>query len=322
MTTVTTGTVDQSIRLFAFDTDGAAVTGLTHASTGIAVSVVVRSKGRIVSTTALTLVARSSPGVHTDSAFTEVGSGEYVVDLPDSYQATADRTINATLAATAITGNAYSEALEIKDAPATASAQTTILNRLGAWTGSGINTILGALRAIAAKASGLTPTDLSSGTTFNNTTDSLEAVRDAVSDIQTTVSAVTVTTTGFGAVNAEGTLILKRGHTATVTFTSSTNNVVSDLSVANTKVFFGIRDSAGRQWLSLEGTVLVATGLQSVTFTIPVSSAAALIVGIHLYDVFAVYGYDSNNTPPYTALAPFASGTVRVQELSFDLDDI
>lgn len=147
-------------------------------------------------------------------------------------------------------------------------------------------------------------------------------ILDQLDEIQIAVSSVSITTTGFGAVNAEGTLILKRGHTATVTFTSSTNNVVADLSVANTKVFFGIRDSAGRQWLSLEGTVLVATGLQSVTFTIPVSSAAALIVGIHLYDVFAVYGYDSNSMPPYTALAPFASGTVRVQELSFDLDDI
>lgn len=55
---------------------------------------------------------------------------------------------------------------------------TTILARLGAWTGTGINTILGAFRAIAAKASALTPTDLSTGTTFNNTTDSLEAIRD------------------------------------------------------------------------------------------------------------------------------------------------
>lgn len=62
---------------------------------------------------------------------------------------------------------------------ATSSQASTILARLGAWTGSGLNTILGAFRALAAKASALTPTDISSGTTFDNTSDSLEAIKDA-----------------------------------------------------------------------------------------------------------------------------------------------
>lgn len=61
---------------------------------------------------------------------------------------------------------------------ATSAQSTTILARLGSWTGTGVNTILGAFRALAAKASALTPSDISSGTTFDNTTDSLEAVRD------------------------------------------------------------------------------------------------------------------------------------------------
>jgi len=61
---------------------------------------------------------------------------------------------------------------------ATAAAQTTMLNRLGAWAGTGLNTVLGALRALASKAAGLTPSDLSSGTTFSNLTDSVEALRD------------------------------------------------------------------------------------------------------------------------------------------------
>lgn len=52
----------------------------------------------------------------------------------------------------------------------------TTLARLGAWTGSGINTVLGAFRALAAKATGLTPTNISASTTFNNTLHSLEAV--------------------------------------------------------------------------------------------------------------------------------------------------
>lgn len=55
---------------------------------------------------------------------------------------------------------------------------STILSRLGAITGSGINTVLGFFRALANKAAALTPTDLSSGGTFDNTADSLEAIRD------------------------------------------------------------------------------------------------------------------------------------------------
>ena len=104
MRLVTTGSTDQSIRVWAYDSSGAAITGEAYNSAGIAVSVVVRSAGRIVSTTALTLVARSSAGVHTDSAFTEVGAGEYVVDLPDSYCATADRQVSVTLTSDAISG--------------------------------------------------------------------------------------------------------------------------------------------------------------------------------------------------------------------------
>lgn len=65
------------------------------------------------------------------------------------------------------------------DVAAVKTDQTTILARLGAWTGSGLNTILGALRAMAGKAAALTPTDISTGTTFNNVTDSLEALADA-----------------------------------------------------------------------------------------------------------------------------------------------
>ena len=55
---------------------------------------------------------------------------------------------------------------------------STLLARIGAWTGTGINTVLGAFRAMMAKAVALTPTDISSGTTFDNTTDSEEAQRD------------------------------------------------------------------------------------------------------------------------------------------------
>jgi hypothetical protein len=58
---------------------------------------------------------------------------------------------------------------------ATAANQTTILNRLGAWTGSGVNTILGALKALASKAASA-PSDI--GGTFDPAADSTEAIRD------------------------------------------------------------------------------------------------------------------------------------------------
>lgn len=93
------------------------------------------------------------------------------VQLNEATGALATDTVTSdSLASSAVT--------EIQSGLATSANQTTILNRLGAWTGSGINTVLGAFRAIAAKASSLTPTDLSTGTTFLNTTDSLEAIRD------------------------------------------------------------------------------------------------------------------------------------------------
>lgn len=62
---------------------------------------------------------------------------------------------------------------------ATLANQTTLINRIGAFSGTGINTILGFLRAMSAKAAALTPSDLSTGTTYDNTDDSLEAIRDA-----------------------------------------------------------------------------------------------------------------------------------------------
>lgn len=88
---------------------------------------------------------------------------------------------SAATAATQATSAATSAATAATQATTAATNTTTLLARLGGWTGTGLNTVLGAMRALAAKASSLTPTDLSSGTTFDNTTDSQEGIRDAVS---------------------------------------------------------------------------------------------------------------------------------------------
>jgi hypothetical protein len=58
---------------------------------------------------------------------------------------------------------------------ATAANQTTILNRLGAFTGSGVNTVLGFFKGLLSKTAS-TPSDV--GGTFDPATDSTEAVRD------------------------------------------------------------------------------------------------------------------------------------------------
>ena len=113
MRKVDTNTTDQSLRFWAYDSDGAAVTDEDHTSDGMSISVIVRRKGRIVSTTSLTLAARSATGVHTDSAITEVGSGEYVVDLSDSYFETEGDHISLTVASTAITGTVVVETLTV-----------------------------------------------------------------------------------------------------------------------------------------------------------------------------------------------------------------
>jgi len=53
----------------------------------------------------------------------------------------------------------------------------TIKDRIGAFAGSGVNTILGFLRALGSKAA-TTPSELTDGNTFDAAADSLEAIRD------------------------------------------------------------------------------------------------------------------------------------------------
>jgi len=67
-------------------------------------------------------------------------------------------------------------------AAATAANQTTILARLGAWTGTGVNTVLGAFKALLSKTATL-PTDI--GGTFTPTTDSTEALAEGLANVQT-----------------------------------------------------------------------------------------------------------------------------------------
>jgi hypothetical protein len=97
------------------------------------------------------------------------------------YAATGGK-VAATLAAGDVATDAISAATlatdavaEIQSGLATAATQTTILVRLGAFTGSGVNTVLGFFRALLSKTA-TTPSDV--GGTFDPATDSAEAIRD------------------------------------------------------------------------------------------------------------------------------------------------
>jgi hypothetical protein len=139
-----------------------------------------------------------------------------------------------------------------------------------------------------------------------------------LASITSALAATTVTVTGYASIDTDGVLQLKRAETATLTFTSVSSNLVPSLSVANTKVVLGIKDTAGRVWLSLEGTVLVPTGFQSVQFTLTPILSLALINGKHNFDVLAIYGYDASLTPPYATLKTFTSGRVTVTDVYLD----
>ncbi len=71
---------------------------------------------------------------------------------------------------------------------------TTLLARLGAFTGTGVNTVLGFLKALLSKTAS-TPSDV--GGTFDASTDSTEAVRDRG-------DAAWTTATGFSTLDAAG----------------------------------------------------------------------------------------------------------------------
>ena len=139
----------------------------TAPPTAAAIADAVWDEGTAGHTTADTYGGRIVRSTNSNVGVQITGSNHIAADVHE-FQADV-LTSNATAA---------SFVTEVQSGLATAANQTTILARLGGWTGTGLNTILGAFRAIAGKATGLTPSDISSGTTFDNTADSLEAIRD------------------------------------------------------------------------------------------------------------------------------------------------
>lgn len=247
---VTTGTIDQSIRLWAFDSDGAAVTGLTHASAGIAASAIVRANGRIVSTTALTLIARSVVGVHTDSAFTEVGSGEYVIDLPDSYFATADRNVTVTFAATAVTGSVIVESLDVKDIAGSGSGARTVTVTVNDGTTSLQNA---RVRLTNGAASFVGDTNASGVATFN---------------LDDATYVVSITKSGY---SYAGTTLVVDG-TETVTYSMTQIVVTPPTDPTLCAVTFHARDQYGVDAVGEPVEITFVRWSEAATYTPPVVS--------------------------------------------------
>lgn len=246
------------------------------------------SSGVVVASASKTGYTLSTAGIlaiwdAATSALTTVGSiGKLLVDRIDA-------TINSRLASASYTApdNAgISVAATQATAAATSAASadskgTTILARLGAWTGTGINNILGALRAIAAKAAALTPTDLSTGTGFDNTYDSLEAIRDRgdaawLSTSAAGSNAVTFTvrdSVSLTPLNDQAVVIYAADGTTLVDAkrTNASGEAVFSLDSAN--YYYALPPSAG--YSSVSNTALTVDGAETVTVgKVAISSAS------------------------------------------------
>jgi hypothetical protein len=79
---------------------------------------------------------------------------------------------------------------KIQSGLATSANQTTILNRLGTFTGSGVNTVLGFFQALLRK-NASTPSDV--GGTFAPSTDSVEALQEQITAEFDALSGTTLT---------------------------------------------------------------------------------------------------------------------------------
>lgn len=129
---------------------------------------------------------------------------------------------------------------------AAASDMSTLLSRLGAFTGSGVNTVLGLLKAIMSKAAS-TPSDV--GGTFSATTDSIEAIRDAMQagtgdasqatlvQVQDTVDAIAASLSGtpievVGRVADGGSITLYAGDDMRVRSGTEISVTITDVSGA------------------------------------------------------------------------------------------
>lgn len=229
--------------------------------------------------------------------------------LASGYTAPDNAGISAAESAAASAASAATTAASSASTAATNTA--TILARIGAFAGTGLNTILGFLRAMAAKATGLTPSELSDGNTFFNETDSLQAIRDLGNGGGECTSftagalaqlAAVKTITTLGPVITVTRLALAQGDdylTADLTQLQFTNTAGSwpDLTGATVKLYiYRIVDEVFTTIVA-NGTVITPTGTgQRVDVDLPHAKSILLDSTPWAFGLVAILADDSQKT--------------------------
>jgi len=120
---VDTGSTDQTIVFWAFDSLGAAV----EVTTSDTVSYRVDNNGREGTPVSMSLVARSVAGTHRDNAITYKGNGKHEVDLPDAAIVAGEVTLEVTKSGVT---TVYVEKLEVS-APVATAAELAKVPKVG-----------------------------------------------------------------------------------------------------------------------------------------------------------------------------------------------
>lgn len=186
------------LRVFIQDTasaTGAGKTGLTEASSGLVISTLAENEASSTKYTAaasnvetITTLGTYQAPTTNKCRFKEVSAadapGVYEIHLADArYNVANARTLQVHVFGMSGAAHCPTE-IQLGTLNPNDSAWSTVLalittinDKIGAFAGSGLNTILGFFRAIARKTAALTPSDM--GGTFDNTTDSMEAATDS-----------------------------------------------------------------------------------------------------------------------------------------------
>jgi len=198
--------------------------------------------------------------------------------------------LEATLTAMKGTGWTDESLKAIKDAvdaiggDATLANQETLLDRLGGWTATGDNTILGALKAIASKAAD-TPSDI--GGTFAASTDSQEAIRDKLTTTTITITnPINPDTNAATLYHASDYTALSVAGTLDFTFTDWAGETVAEAWFTVKRRYADADADKIHQETKTGGGITVSdiTGLD-LSVAVSATSLAAIDAGEYVYDV-------------------------------------
>jgi len=204
------------------------------------------------------------------------------IDVNDRIDANVELWLGSAPAALADTDKVQTSIQHDGIGVALAANLTTVLNRIGSFTGSGVNTILGFLQALMRK-DVATPSDV--GGTYDDATDSLEALRDQG-------DSAWITATGFSTHTAAG-----------VRTEMDANSTQLAAIVADTGELQGDWVDGGRLDLILDARASQASvdALNDLSTADVKGQADQALVDIHLDHLFAA-DYDPA-TPPGVATA-------------------